>query len=270
MPILETTKSNVTAPYLLGLIGEALAGFDVQFMTGLHSSSKRIHQSIPDRFLRWSPDEIRNMFIIDTEDALDEIASEIEKTKNFVDGPWFQRLRFLTFWGRQRFFTNFQSTLCSYWQGVATPYLNRTYAQFCLSLPRAVLEQRRLQADVFRRYYPKVAQIPGTYGGNPLILKGDYMMKRKLAQILPKALCPSSIRSYTTYANPRTWDTNALIDNGYNAIWPINENRASLSEWINISLLDKTYNMALSGDRRAVMKLKAIQPFALHLGESKI
>lgn len=265
MPFLDATLAEVSAPYLLGFIGECLAGFDVRFQTLLHSSSERIYQINPDNFTRWLPNEVRSLLKIPMDDALEEVAMEIQKCSNSVSGPWFQRLRFLTLWSRQRFFTNFQSILCAYWQGVATPYMDRAYARFCLSLPRAVLEERRLQADVFRRYYPKMAAIPGTYGGNPYILKGDYVLKRRVARTIPKPFRRGPIKTYAVNSNPRSWDQECLLANSYAALQPIREVREQLSDWLDINIIDNTYEAAIKGDRKALMKLKAVQPFALGL-----
>ena len=45
------------------------------------------------------------------------------KCREYLPGNWYTKRLFLEFWSRQRFFTNFQATLCDYWGGAATPFL---------------------------------------------------------------------------------------------------------------------------------------------------
>lgn len=265
LPFLQETQEELSTPYLSGFLGEALAGLFVRFQSSYHSSPDRRYQCLPDYYLRWLPSEVRSLLKFSIEDELEQVASEIKKYINLASGPWFQRLRFLNLWGRQHLLITYQSNLCSYYGGVATPYIDRAYARFCLSLPRAVLEERRLQADVFRRYYPSMAEIPGTYGGTPYITKGKRLLMRKIVRTLPKYKQLGILKSYVVSDNSKRWDQDCLRATGYKAVWPISEVRESLSKWVDMSMLDEEFEAGKQGDFMSLMKLRAIQPFAFSL-----
>ncbi len=167
-------------------------------------------------------------------------------------------------WGRQNHFTYFQSMLSDYYFGVATPYMNREYARFCLSLPRAALDERRLQIDMMRRHYAKVMTIGGTYATEPAVLTGRYLMKRRLASLLPSTLVPRLLPMIARVKKGKT-DINSLRACGEEALWPIPETRKLLAEWINLELVDQAYADALAGDMLSVRKLQSLQAFAYRL-----
>ena len=132
--------------------------------------------------------ELRSVLKFSIEEAIEANAAEIKKLVDNVPGVSFQKIQFLRMGGRQRLFTSYQATLSDYWRGVANPFMNRTYARFCLSLPLAALDGRQLQEDVYRRYYGRLAVIPGTYARDPLILTGRYLLLRRIAEFLPTLL----------------------------------------------------------------------------------
>ncbi len=263
MPFLDTLDSEPSGPIVSGFIGECLAGYDVSFQSQFHSSSERVYQTHPDGYTHWPIHDIRLLLKVPVDDALEQLACEIEKGINAVPGPWFQRLRFLTLWGRQRRFTYFQTTLCDYWREVAAPYLNRDYARFCLSLPRAVLEERRLQMDVFRRYYGMLATIPGDFAPDPLILTGRYLLKRRIAGFLPVQLQPESLQAFNP--KPLSKDADCVRDTGQASVWPIYETWSHLGDWLDLSRIAAAYDAALAGDIKSVRKLQSIQALAYRL-----
>lgn len=266
MPFLEALRSVPQAPIVSGYIGECLAGYDVHFQSDFHRSAGRQYYSHPVVYLHWRVDDLKKLFRFPIDAALEEIADLIETEKNTVSGPWFQRLRFSTIWGRQNHFTYFQSMLSDYYRGVATPYLNRAYARFCMSLPRAVLDDRRLQIDMMRRNYAKVMTISGTYAPEPAILTGRYLLKRRIAGSLPQAWASRLFPQFSVVKHIKT-DINSLRACGRNAIWPIPQKSTSLAEWVDLDQVENTYAEALGGDDRAVKKLQSLQTFAYRLAD---
>jgi hypothetical protein len=266
MPFLDTLRSGPSGPIVSGFIGECMAGYDVRFQALLHSPSQRIYQSHPEGYIHWAVKDIQPLLRFQAHDALEQVAAEIKRQSNAVPGPWFQRLRFLTLWGRQRHFTYFSAKLCEYWRGVATPYLNRTYARFCLSLPRAVLEERRLQHDMFRRYYSGLATIPIGYGGSPLINTGRYLLKRRIARVVPRSLMHGPWREFS--ASPPFLDGECARKSGQASFWPIDEAWDRLGGWLDLNQIEPVYKAAINGDMRAVRKLQSIQAFAYRLLDS--
>lgn len=263
MPFLDSLKTELSGPIVSGFIGDGNAGYSVRFSSELHSSNSRSYQTCPDGYLHWLVKDIPGLMRIQTNEALDEIASEINRSINAVPGPWFQRLRFLSFWGRQRHFTYFQSMLSDYWRGVGTPFLNRDYARFCLSLPRCVLDDRRLLGEVFKRYYPKVVAIPGSYKGAPYYTTVRYVVKRRFAQLLERTPLQGSLQLINT--RRLETDIDCIKNNGWDSFWPVSETMDQLRKWIDVNQLENVYNTALGGDMQSVRKLQSIQTIAYRL-----
>jgi hypothetical protein len=267
---LQSIANDPPAPLAMGFLGEANAGYDVRFMSELYSNPERRYNVTPSGYNHTQVDDLKPLFRIPIDDALEELADQIERFNDNVPGPWFQQLRYVTLWNRMRLFTNFQSTLCDYWRGVGVPYMSKEYSQFCMSLPRAVLEERRLQVSVFRRYYPDIAAISGTYGTDPLLLTDDYVIKRRVGQTLPKLLRRGPMREFAVFAKPRSRDQDSVQAFGKEALWPIWESRERLSEWVDFSKVDEAYEATLRGERRGVMMLKGVQTLAYRLMENEI
>ncbi|MFC1997548.1 asparagine synthase-related protein [Chloroflexota bacterium] len=266
MPFLDSLESEPSGPIASGFIGDGLAGFSVRYQSELFSPSKRVYQAVPDGYLHWLVKDIPNLMRIQTDEALEEIAAEISRSINSLQGPWFQKLRLMTFWQRQNHFTYFQSTISDYWRGVGTPFLNREYARFCLSLPRSVLDDRRLQIEMFRRYYSKVAAIPGTYGNEPMYYSVRYVLKRRVAQLLAGTSLDGSLQLINR--NRSQSDVECVKNHGWDAFWPIQKTMEELNEWINTGVLAEVYDEALGGSMKAVRQLQSVQTLAYRLNGS--
>lgn len=264
IPFLEAIRETPPATIASGFIGDCLGGYDVRFQTELHHPGDRFYYSHPTVYLHYELQDLKNLLRIPIEAAIEQIKDQIVAEKNAVDGPWFQKLRFITLWGRQNHFTYFQSMLCDYWRGVGTPYLNREYARFCLSLPRIALDERRMQIEMMKRFYPRVMNIGGTYAPEPAILTGSHLLKRRLAKKLPHFLVSRFLPEFTATKNIKT-DITSLRACGEKAIWPIPEKAALLAEWVNMDQINKTYSEAIGGDIRAVRRLQSVQSFAYRL-----
>lgn len=261
MPFLDSLDAqNANGPILSGFIGESLAGYDVKFQCELHNKQEPIYQAHPDDYIIWSIDEIQNVVNFPLQEELEILRNQIQSEIDYLEGPWFQRLRFLTLWGRQHYFTYFQSMLSDYWRGVATPFLNRDYAQFCLSLPRAALDERRLQQDMFSYYLGAAARIPVTYYRKPLMHNGRFYLKRKLASLLPKVLHVGSLQEF----NPSSisLDGSCVQRGGEEVLWPVYERWNDLQNWFDLELLEKLSIKASTGDMMSVKKMQAIQTIA--------
>jgi hypothetical protein len=153
--------------------------------------------------------------------------------------------------------------LSDYWRGVATPYLDRAYARFCLSLPRSVLEQRRLQAAVFGRYYLSVATIPNSYMNEPIVYNGSYFLKRRLARRLPSSFLRGPFQGF--HPSSLSMDGESMKHNGRAAMWPIPDVQDRLADWFNLDVIESVYERAQTGDVKSVRKLQSVQAFAYQL-----
>ena len=264
IPFLMALRSEPPAKILSGFLGDSLAGYDVKFQSLFHKPDLKSYYIHPINYCYWEIEQIKELFKISVDDAIEQVSDEISMQRDLLQGPWFQKIRFLTLWGRQRYFTYFQSFISDYWFGVEVPYLNRDYARFCLSLPRAVLDDRRLQIDMMRRYYPKVMSVPGTYAAEPAVVSGSFLLKRKLANSLPKRMANFVLPEFSASKNIQSDIANFRLC-GENAIWPIPESGQVLDAWVNMEYVDRVYQEAVGGDKKSVRKLQALQTIAFRM-----
>ena len=264
MPFLEYLKSEPSGPILQGYMGDPLAGNHVRGLIAAHSRNTEF-KTVTDGvgIIHWRVEEIKSLFRIPITEALAQMNAQIEQGINAVDGAWFQKLMFLDFWNRQRLFIYYQPMMYDYWRGVGTPFHNKDYTKFCLSLPRLALENRYLQKEMFRRFYPHMARIPGTYAPKPFVLTGHYLLKRRIARYLPKPLRRGPLREFNPL--PNTLDSDCLKASGRSALWPIYEAWDRLSEWIDMNMVSQAIEAAQQGNLQAVNKLEAVQTLAYRL-----
>ncbi len=263
MSFLDLLDTEPDGPIATGFLGDMLSGASIGVMDKVHASPGSC-QIFNDWYVDWNVKEL-NSLKMPVEDVCKMIASTIEGQINAVAGARFQKLIFLALWSRLRFFNIFQSTLCDYWRGVADPFMNREYARFALSLPRVALEDRRLLADVFRRYYGRLAVIPGTYAKEPFILTGKYLVKRRIVEHLPPPLHHGPFAGFDDV--PLRMDIDSIQATGSDALWPLFDAWDQISEWLDVSLLDQAFQeiMRSKDDIRPLRKLQSIQTLAYRL-----
>lgn len=265
IPFLTALRGEPAGPVVSGFVGDTLAGYDVKFQSDYHREDQKTPYMVPPNWMFCLSEELEALVQQPVREALEELTDEVDRQRNAVSGPWFQRLRFLTFWGRQRRFTYFQTMLTSYWSDAYAPYLNREYANFCLSLPRALLDKRMLEVDMMRRRYSKVMCIPGSFDAEPAITTGSYLLKRRLAKALPD---PFSSKLFPELKRAKNYNTDitALRAGGEQAIWPIPDTRGELSKIFHLEKIDGLYQSAVSqGNILSLRKLQCIQAIALRL-----
>ncbi len=265
----DALQNEPAAPALSGFLGEALAGYDVRFMSEFHAVKGK-KQITPDSYIHWKIAEVKKLLKIPVDEAFAELADAIETGINSLPGARFQQLRYTVLWSRQRAFTYFSSALADYWRGVTTPFLNRAYARFWHSLPRAVLDDRRLFADMFQRYYPALAGIPSTYWrpgisvGDPLQPSGSYLLKRRLAAKLPASLRKGPLQEFA----PRraAMERESFRAAEQQALWPVYQVWDKLADWVDLQQIEQTCQEALNGNAvTPIRKLQSIQTLAYAL-----
>jgi hypothetical protein len=261
MAFLEAIQDEIAAPIVNGYIGEVLSGDGLAKILAVHE--KGIQPTIDnEHFIHWPTQELLNVFNTPLENIYQDICQEISREVDAISAAWHQKITILQLWSRQRFFTNFSSTLKDYWRGVQSPYLNRAYAQFCLSLPRAVMDDRKLLGDVYRRHFGKLAVIPGTYANVPLITTGRYHMNRRLARLLPTWLHFGEIKTFSHV--PLHMDADCVMAHGWESLWPIHEVWEGLGKWMDVEKIKVEYQAASTSNRdiKPVRKLQSVQALA--------
>lgn len=264
MAFLDEIGAEPSAPVLSGFIGDVLAGDSIKDLDAVHTS-RRSYQLESDWYCHWTVGEVRSHAKFPLDDALEANADEFKKQINSLPGAFYQILQLLELRNRQRHFTGFQSILLDYWRGAANPFMNRDYARFCLSLPRAALDDRRLLADVFRRYYGRLAVIPGTYAKDPFILTGSYLIGRRLANKLPPALHRGPLKGFGNVQ--LRMDIEAVQFSGRDALQPLFEAREQVSRWMDFDQLERDFQTIMRSreDIRPLRRLQSAQTLAYRL-----
>ncbi|MFZ5889386.1 MAG: asparagine synthase-related protein [Chloroflexota bacterium] len=247
-------------PLLNGFLGDVLSGSSLLKLSNENIFYKK------DWYLHWSVEELRSLLkAFPLEDILLEIKKEVQGMFARIPGAQFSRIILFELWNRQRLFTSFQATLASYWIGVDTPFLNRAYARFSLSLPRAVLENRRLLGDVFRRYYGKLAVIPGTYANEPFIRTGRYILRRRIVEHLPPPLHHGPFAGFDDV--PLRMDIDCIQASGKKSLWPLFDAWNELAKWLDVRLLEREYQTLQHSNKdiRPLRRLQSVQTLAYRL-----
>lgn len=263
MPFLESLNTAPPGPILQGFLGDPLAGNHLRNLC-LTYLNKTKHSILPDSWTHWSIEEVKSIVKFPVTDVFKYVIAQVEKEITDISGEKFQQLMFFDFWNRQRLFISYQPTMYDYWRGVGTPFFNREYASFCMSLPRIALENRCLQKEMFRRYFPDMAAIGGTYAhGETMRMTARYAARRALAWRLPRLFRIGPLREFNPTHN--TLESDCIRATKHEAAWPIFEAKQKLDEWIDMDAVNKTYKAAMGGDNRAVCKLMSVQAVAYRL-----
>ncbi|MCC6300306.1 MAG: hypothetical protein IT314_13505 [Anaerolineales bacterium] len=270
MSFLDRLKSEVDGPVASGFVGDRLSGGN--FEAGLAERQQgRFGYHLGDEWhVFWTADALKQLTKFPVDEALETIADEIASQINLVPGARFQKFQFLALWGRQRMFIPYQCTLSDYWRGVGAPFINRAYARFCLSLPKATLDGRRLLGDVFRRYYGPLAVIPGTYAKEPFIPTGKFLIQRRIAAKLPPYLRKGSFAGFDW--TPLRMDFDSAQRYGEAAFWPLFDAWDALAAYLNMNLVERDFQAIMNSqqDDRPLKRLQTVQVLAYRLLDSAV
>lgn len=261
MPFLDAIR-DVTAPIVTGFIGDPLGGAQT---AGMVPGERSMLRRLTDKWYMWSLDELRAVMRGPVDDAVASIEEELQREYDSVPGAHFQKIWMVFEWSHVFGFSYYQPMMYDYWKGVGTPFVDRRMARFTLSLPRLALEGRRLQTEMFRRHLPSVAGLPVSFLGMPFKLTRSYLMRRGVAEALPRPLRRGPLREFDPLRN--TLDQDAIRAGGKAALWPIYDVWERLDRWIDTAAVAAAHRDAEGGDLQAVNRLEAVQALAFRLLE---
>ena len=262
MSFLDAITQDSSAPILSGFVGDVLSGDSTEEAMSVHIVKS--YDLEKDWYATWPAKLLKPAARFPIDDALEQNAQNLKAQIDSYPGAFFQKLHYLELWNRQRRFTGFQSVLLDYANGAATPFVNRAYARFSFSLPRPVME-RRLLADVFRRYYGRLAVIHGTYAPQPFIVTGRYLIKKRLTGLLPTALHVGPLKGMMRV--PLRMDSESVQATGKDALWPLFENLQKLSAWLDVEQLERDFQTIMNSkeDVYPFRRLQVAQTLAYRL-----
>jgi len=260
MCFLDQLAKEPEGTTISGYLGDVLSGANLKYLAMLHA--QKSYTTHFEWMSAWSADKLRTAARFPIDEALERNADCIREELDSYPGTWFQRLRHLQLRNRQRLFTAFLPTLMDYWRGTATPFIDRSFARFTLSLPRAALDDRRLLGDVFRRYYGKLSVIPGSYGSTPFILTGKYLIQRRIAKALPVTLFRSLLKGFGNIQIGV--DFEPIQAHGKSSLWPLPDVWKQLGEWLDLQQIEADFQAVMkpSQDPRPLRRLQAAQTFS--------
>jgi len=258
MPFLEAVK-DLHLPIVTGFTGDPLAGAQTAVMA---PGSDTLNARLLRKWCLVPPDQVQSLLRRPIGDALDAMESELQARYDEIPGAHYQKLWLVFQWNHVFGFSYYQPMMYDYWKGVGTPYVNRDYANFTLSLPYVALDDRRLQKDVFRRHYLHMAAIGGTYG--PIMFEPRRRrLLRGVALSLPPALRIGPLREFATTGS--LCQPDALKAAGEKAVWPVPQLADRLSDWFDPDRIGELCRGAEAGDEAAYNKLRSIQAVAARI-----
>lgn len=218
MPFLAEVR-DVDGAIVMGFIGDPLGGHQVASLARSYAKHHSLLPCLADKLELWSHDSLRSVLVFDPERYWQEQEQMLVEQMASYKGTEWQRLWFLFQWNHVFGLSYYQPMMYDYWKGVCTPYMDREYARFCLSLPRVALEERRLQKEMLKRYWPAVAMVAGTFSSLPLIDTKRFLARRIVAHFLPAKLRIGPLREFN--ATPNSMDPDCVTETGERAMYPL-------------------------------------------------
>jgi len=249
-----------------GFYGNNLAGGDHP-SAGLLSREHEGWQAFRNGyFTHWRPSELTALVSFDPAPALEEMADIVEMQLSRVEHwPFYHQRNAIDMWNRQQRFTFYQPMMYDYFKGAASPFMDRTYARFCMSLPRLALEGRRLQREMLERYWPQVAEIGATFCPIfPQKLTKRWLLRAGAASVLPARLRLGPLREFAPA--PNTMEIDCTRAHGWEALHPLSP-QLDGGDILNAELIVATANRAIRDyDTVAYNKIRALQALVWRLG----
>ncbi|GEM_PF-783283 len=257
LPFLAHVK-NLTGVIPDGWYGNNCAG-------GNHPSKVLLdnHKSVWLGFYKgynsmWSIEELRQLLNFDVDPVIEEITSLIDSQITRVkDWPHYHQRNAVDMWNRQQRFVFYQPMMYDYWKGSLTPFMNRAYARFCFSLPIGALDIRYLQRLMLKQYWPKLADIGGTYEEVSFSNKHYAYIKQLFTRFFPWEILAGL--SQLLGKVPNTMELDCLRKDGLKALFPLSQ-EFSQQEIFNGKVVRATIQRALSYSQKDYSKLSALQP----------
>ncbi len=252
LPMLDTI-SGETGVIPDGFYGNNMAG-------GNHPSEGLLTRGVSysESFQRgypvyWSPADLSRVLTIDVSATFAEIedllATQVDSVR---ERSFYQQRNVLDMWNRQRRFVFYQPMMYDYFKRGICPFMDRAYARFCLSLPRTVLEKRRLQRDMLARYWPWAATICCSFDQVPMVPSRRGM----LFEIVQGFLRQTGIKRFPPYP-----DHPCVVRDGWQA-FPAMRQMFTRDGLFRVQPLTDALQGALQGSSNDYYKLAALQAVA--------
>lgn len=226
-------------------------------------------KSLLDRFCGygtyWSKSDLKNLLMFDPEDCFTEIESVFQKQILSVsDWSEYQQMNMIDMWNRQSRSIFYQPMMYSYFGLERSPFMDREYARFCMSLPVELLRKRKLQIAMLNEYWPDIGKIGGTFYPK----KGLYRKWHSFRYIIANRL-PRNLRPLAGATSVNKMELDCAIARRWDVAFPITSNLNSI-EPLRAEPILKAVNGAFSGNKDGLLKMIAVQPLVFRLRECRL
>ena len=261
-PLLEALGSP-TGPITTGFTGDPLGGAQTAAMM---EGERSIASRLTGKWQGFTRDEVRTLLgRAAADEAFEAIDRDLEDQLSSVAGAEFQRIWMVFQRNHVARFSTYQPAMYDYWGGVGCPFSRPSLARFAMSLPRAALDDRRLQLEALWRKWPRLGALPGTFAPEPHLLDRGYIARRAIAMRLPARLRRGPLQIFAPGAN--TSDTDCVRHDGASAVWPLYERWDQLGEVLrDREPIERAFRAVVGGeDPYAMNKLAAAQAVAFRV-----
>lgn len=211
----------------------------------------------------WPVEDLKKILSFDPlpyiEQMKEVIAEQVDSVKNW---PYYHRMNAVDMWNRQQRFVFYQPHIYDLWKTSVTPFMDREYARFCFSLPIKALDIRLLQRKMLKRYWPKIAEIPGTYEQVSFSNNAYFKIKGIAMKIVPWRYLVGLVRMLGKV--PNTMDVECVQFGQWKALYPLTPSFDG-SGIFNTEQLQKTFHRALHYSSSDYSKTSAVQPIAYRM-----
>ena len=221
-------------PAVSGYVGDAVIG-DRHIMTAIDPRRGEFSLSELVKNIRrygYEDSDVLALLGGTKKHVIDEINSDLHKEWSSINAENFQRAWYFVLTNRQRFHVGSVSWRLTLGNWQLLPYLNRNLLECIASVPLNYLKDRRIQADLIRREFPRLATLPlDRNAGVP-----DYLTRtayRRFVEGLPRV---SDI----------SWRLHRLLSNRVERRYYFRVFDFNGEAWRNVRRMAETYRAAAS------------------------
>jgi hypothetical protein len=243
-----------------GFIGNNMAGGDHPNICLFDRTKKNFFDRFLGYGLYWDSSSLEELLGFNLEPYKEEIEQIFQSQLiKVVDWPNYQKMNIVDLWNRQKRFIYYQPEMYNYFGKERSPFMQRDYARFCMSLPDTFLWKRNLQIEMLEKYWPAMGRIGSTFTQRKGIDRKWHGLRQTIAEHLPK-----EIRPLVGITSVNLMSIDCIRQRGMDVFFPIS-NRIDLIDVINTKVVGRIVQSALKGSKRDYMKIVAIQPIIYRL-----
>lgn len=203
----------------------------------------------------WDRESLAQLLDFDPNPYFSEMEALLQEQIRLVqDWPEYQQMNCIDMWNRQARYASYQPAMYSYYGLERSPFMQRDYARFCMSLPAELLRKRKLQIEMLKRYRPAEFAIGGSFRPRKGFERKWHGLRYRIADKLPAGLRPilgvtSVFRLGLDCASHSEWDAFPCIPRTLPDVDPL-----------RTKPIIEAVKSAINGSRKDLLRVMAVQP----------